>query len=254
MSLSDKTSPPLDNPIWHSMVAAHTALADLVRVENGGAGRYQRDVSPFGAVADPLDGLAWSALGEILGGHPAVLIIEPDQVPDGWEVMGAVAGVQMEGTHLMAEPDPDVIPLVPADVPDVLALIDRTRPGPFLARTIEMGAYVGVRRQGSLIAMAGERLHPPGWTEISAVCTDEGFRGQGLGTRLIRTVAAGIRQRGEQPFLHVAATNDVALRLYRSLGFEVARTVSFSLLRSLRHAEGTVEHESKRAANTSAPT
>jgi ribosomal protein S18 acetylase RimI-like enzyme len=236
MSLSDRKSLLLDNPVWHSMVAAHTSLADLVRVGNGGAGRYQRDVSPFGALAEPFDEHAWSALGEILGGHPAVLIIEPDQVPDGWEVMGAVAGVQMEGTHLMAEPDPDVIPLGPADVPEVLALIERTRPGPFLARTIEMGAYVGVRRQGSLIAMAGERLHPPGWTEISAVCTDEGFRGQGLGTRLMRAVALGIRQRGEQPFLHAAATNDVALRLYRSLGFEVTRTVSFTLLRSSLHA------------------
>jgi ribosomal protein S18 acetylase RimI-like enzyme len=238
MSLSDKTSPPLDNPIWHSMVAAHTSLADLVWVENGGAGRYQRDVSPFGAVADPFDRLAWSALDEILEGHPVVLIIEPDQVPDGWEVMGAIAGVQMEGTHLMAEPDPDVIPLGPADVPEVLALIDRTRPGPFLARTIEMGAYMGVRHQGSLIAMAGERLHPPGWTEISAVCTDEGFRGQGLGTRLVRAVAVGIRQRGEQPFLHAAATNDGAVRLYRSLGFEVTCTVSFTLLRSMSHAQG----------------
>ena len=169
MSLSDKTSPPLDNPIWHSMVAAHTSLADLVWVENGGAGRYQRDVSPFGAVADPFDRLAWSALDEILEGHPIVLIIEPDRVPDGWEVMGAIAGVQMEGTHLMAEPDPDVIPLGPADVTEVLALIDRTRPGPFLARTIEMGAYMGVRHQGSLIAMAGERLHPRGGRK-SAPC------------------------------------------------------------------------------------
>jgi predicted GNAT family acetyltransferase len=142
----------------------------------------------------------------------------------------------MEGTQLLAEPDPEVIPLGPADVPEVLDLIDRTRPGPFLVRTVEMGTYVGVRRQGSLIAMAGERLHPPGWTEISAVCTDQGFRGQGPGTWLIRAVALGIRQRGEQPFLHIAATNDVALRLYRSLGFDVVRTASFTLLRSVRHA------------------
>src|ERR1700683_995877 len=243
MSLSDKTSPPLDNPIWHSMVAAHTSLADLVRVENGGAGRYQRDVSPFGALANPFEGPSWSALGQVLGSHAAVLIIEPDQVPDGWEVLGAIGGVQMEGTQLLAEPDPEAIPLGPADVPEVLDLIDRTRPGPFLARTVEMGTYVGVRRQGALIAMAGERLHPPGWTEISAVCTDQGFRGQGLGTRLIRAVAVGIRERGEQPFLLVAATNDVALRLYRSLGFEVARTVSFTLLHSVRHAQGRVEHQ-----------
>ena len=105
------------------------------------------------------------------------------------------------------------------DVPDMLALVARTRPGPFLPRTVELGTYLGIRREGRLIAMAGERLHPPGWTEISAVCTDAAFRGQGLGSRLVRAVALGIRERGETPFLHTAATNTAAIRLYESLGF-----------------------------------
>ena len=113
----------------------------------------------------------------------------------------------------------------------MLALVGRTRPGPFLPRTIEMGTYVGLRRGGSLIAMAGERLHPAGWTEISAVCTDAAFRGQGIGTRLVRAVAMGIRDRDERPFLHAAATNETAIRLYLALGFEVRRTVSFLSVR-----------------------
>jgi predicted GNAT family acetyltransferase len=103
----------------------------------------------------------------------------------------------------------------------MLALTELTRPGPFLKRTIEMGAYLGIRRDGRLVAMAGERLHVPGWTEISGVCTDPGSRGQGLGTRLLLAVAAGIRERGETPFLHVLASNTNAVRLYEALGFRL---------------------------------
>jgi predicted GNAT family acetyltransferase len=79
--------------------------------------------------------------------------------------------------------------------------------------------------------MAGERLHPPGWTEISAVCTDPDHRGQGLGTRLVHAVAHGIRARGETPFLHAAASNTGAIGLYESLGFRLRRTTTFAAAR-----------------------
>jgi predicted GNAT family acetyltransferase len=113
-------------------------------------------------------------------------------------------------------------------VPEILDLVERTKPGPFAKRTIEMGRYLGIRREGRLIAMAGERLRPPGWTEVSAVCTDPDFRGQGLAARLTLAVAAGILERGELPFLHAAATNTNAIRLYEGLGFEIAHHVVFA--------------------------
>jgi predicted GNAT family acetyltransferase len=74
-----------------------------------------------------------------------------------------------------------------------------------------------------LAATAGERMHPPGYTEVSAVCTDPGYRGQGLASRLMLAVAAGIRERGEIPFLHAAGANVNAIRLYEALGFRVNR-------------------------------
>ncbi|SCE15528.1 FR47-like protein, partial [Streptomyces sp. BpilaLS-43] len=124
-------------------------------------------------------------------------------------------------------PDAEAVLLGPRDVPDMLELVARTRPGPFLPGTVELGTYLGVRRAGVLVAMAGERLHPPGWTEISGVCTDESVRGQGLATRLIRAVAHGIRERGETPFLHAASSNTGAVRLYESLGFRLRRRTAF---------------------------
>ncbi len=87
--------------------------------------------------------------------------------------------------------------------------------------------YVGIRRGGALVAMAGERLRPPGWTEISGVCTDASVRGQGLASRLVLAVAHGIRERGETPFLHASASNTRAVRLYESLGFRLSRRTEF---------------------------
>ena len=95
-----------------------------------------------------------------------------------------------------------------------------------------MGTYLGIRHRGRLIALAGERLHPPGWTEISAVCTDPAYRGRGLATRLVRAVAAGIKERDEWPFLHAAADNTNAIRLYESIGFTLRRRTVFSLVRT----------------------
>ncbi len=72
----------------------------------------------------------------------------------------------------------------------------------------------------------------PGWTEISAVCTDPAHRGQGLATRLVRAVADGIRARGETPFLHTAASNATAIRLYESIGFRLRRATMFGFYRA----------------------
>ncbi len=133
----------------------------------------------------------------------------------------------MVAETLDVAPDPEAVPLGPDDVPEVLALISRTRPGPFLARTMELGDYLGVRRDGVLVAMAGQRMRLPGWTEISAVCTEESVRGSGLASRLVRAVGAAIRERGDGVLLHVAVTNTNAIRLYRALGFVERREIDF---------------------------
>jgi ribosomal protein S18 acetylase RimI-like enzyme len=137
----------------------------------------------------------------------------------------------MTGEAVAGAIDPEAVPLGPADVPQMLDLAGRTKPGPFLARTVEMGTYLGIHSGGALIAMAGERLHLAGWTEISAVCTEPSWRGHGLASRLVLAVAAGIRARGEVPFLHALASNVSAIRLYEELGFRVRQRIMFSAAR-----------------------
>jgi len=114
----------------------------------------------------------------------------------------------------------------------MLELVARTDPGPFRERTIELGTYLGIRHEGALVAMAGQRLSPPGWTEISAVCTDAAYRGRGLAARLVRAVAAEIHARGRTPFLHAAASNVNAIRLYEKLGFTTRRPIVFAAFES----------------------
>ncbi|NIH83262.1 GNAT family N-acetyltransferase [Amycolatopsis granulosa] len=219
---------PLDNPAYASLTGPHARFAET----HGGAVRYQPAVSPWAGMPGTADDTAWKELAELAGpGGVLSLPAPPLPPPVDWTVEMSVPGVQMVAETVETAPDPEAVRLTGADVPEMLALAGRTRPGPFLPRTVELGTYLGFRRAGRLVAMAGERLHPPGYTEISAVCTDAGFRGQGLGTRLVLAVAHGIAARGETPFLHAAAANTGAVRLYRALGFRLRRDVDFVSVR-----------------------
>ncbi|MEU6142025.1 GNAT family N-acetyltransferase [Streptomyces sp. NPDC047081] len=217
----------LDNPAWAALTGPHAHFAERV----GRAARYPADVAPFHAVADLGDPRAWADLATLVGPGGTASVRGVTEPPPGWEVVRTGHGVQLVDTALRAEPDPEAVRLGLDDVPEILDLIARTEPGPYLPRTVEMGTYLGIRHHGRLVALAGERLHPPGWTEISAVCTDPAYRGRGLATRLVRAVAAGIKERGEHPFLHAAAGNANAIRLYESIGFTLRRRSVFALVR-----------------------
>lgn len=218
----------LDNAAWQSLNGPHAGFAERY----GRAARYPAEVAPFHALAEAADPLCWADLATLAGPGAEVAVAgSPPPRHPGWELVHEVAGAQFVDASLRTSPAPEAVRLTAADVPEILDLVERTRPGPFRPRTVEMGSYLGIRRGGALIAMAGERLHPPGWTEISAVCTDPAHRGQGLATRLVRAVAAGIRARGETPFLHTAAANTTAIQLYEAIGFRLRRHTAFGLYR-----------------------
>jgi len=213
----------LDNPVWASLTGPHARFAE----RRGAAARYRPDLSPFAALADPADPHAWLDLAELVGPGAIAVLPGVDEAPEGWTTKASVPGVLMAGDGLAPAEDPEAVVLTDADVPEMLDLVARTDPGPFESRTIELGTYLGIRRDGRLVAMAGERLHPPGATEISAVCTDPDHRGQGLAARLVGAVAANIVRRGDVPFLHASARNTGAIRLYERLGFTLRRRRTF---------------------------
>jgi ribosomal protein S18 acetylase RimI-like enzyme len=219
----------LDNVVWSALAGPQARFAQV----KGRAARFDPDVSPFTALADPADPVAWRDLADLVGpGAEALVAGRPVTAPPVWETIVLVPGVQLTGAAATGAPDPEAVLLGSADRAEILDLVARTKPGPFRDRTIELGGYLGIRRAGALIAMAGERLRVPGWTEVSAVCTDPAFRGQGLAARLIRAVVAAIRERGDEPFLHAAGENTNAIRLYENLGFTLRTEVTFGVYRS----------------------
>lgn len=219
----------LDRPVWESLVSRHATLSQ------GGplAKRYVPDVNLFASARD--DGAeALAALAELVkpGEHVYVLQVPGIAVPETLHAAKIALGVQMVAARpIAAEPGSDaVLPLGDADAPEMLALAQLTQPGPFLARTHVMGRFIGIRIDGRLAAMAGERMHVPGHTELSGVCTHPDFRGRGLARRLSATVCAGIEARGETPFLHAWKNNHSAIALYEKLGFRWRTDVNVTVL------------------------
>lgn len=220
----------LQNPVWHALNGAHARFAE----RSGDAVRYAPAISPFlGLPAEP-DDAAWADAAKLVGpGGFAVITGPPRTAPDGWETFEDLPGVQLVDDGVAGAPEPESVRLTAADVPEMRELVERTKPGPFEDRTIELGTYLGIRRGGELIAMAGERMRLQGWTEISAVCTHPDHRGQGLASRLVRALVADIRERGEQPFLHAVATNTGAIGLYERMGFRIHHRPMFQAMRAL---------------------
>ena len=216
---------PLDNPVLSSLTGGHASFAE----KHGNALRYPPDVVPFAALPGNPGPADWADLAALAGpGTSLALAAERSGPPDGWQLLWGGEGVQLiDAGVAAAEPDEDVVRLGRADVPEMLDLTARTKPGPFLPRTHELGVYLGIRRGGTLVAMAGERLKPPGWTEISAVCTDDAWRGHGFASKLIRMLVAVIRARGDTAFLHAVATNSGAIRLYEAMGFQLRQATIF---------------------------
>ncbi|WP_133917790.1 GNAT family N-acetyltransferase [Streptomyces sp. NBC_00582] len=219
----------LDDPVGQSLRGRHAGLARRA----GRAVAYQPDVATFSAVSADPGPADWADLARLLGpGAFADLFSAEAEPPSDWEPVFVLEGRQMirraDGPpEQAAAGGGEVVELGAADVPEMLDLVARTRPGPFRPRTHELGTYLGVRADGRLVAMAGERLRPPGWTEISAVCTDPRARGRGHGVRLVGALVERVLSRGERPFLHVAETNTGAIALYERLGFESRRQVTF---------------------------
>lgn len=209
---------PLDNPIWHALTSVHEPMA----IASGLARTYHPDISPLTALYEPTE-QAFRDLENIVDREQGVGLFTTQEirVPTGWNILMEGWMEQMIYLHPIsnANHDTQYSVLGETDVDAMLALIEATGPGPFRKRTIELGRYLGIRNEaGQMVAIAGQRLHLNGFTEVSAVCTDPAYRGHGYASALISANIEHILASGNVPFLHVFEDNP-ARHLYKKLGF-----------------------------------
>ena len=226
------TEHALDNPIWSSLSTRHAHLA----LGGALARRYPPSISPLAALpaAESANVAALQALVEIGDDVAIAGPYVPTELPGTWETLRTLRVTQMIRTEKTPLPEGvvDASILSAADVPEMLALVELTKPGPFRPRTIELGTYLGIRLGGRLVAMTGERTWVGDFREVSAVCAHPDVQGRGYARALMGRVINRMLRLGQTPYLHVESVNTAAIGLYLALGF--SRRLEFSLLHAKR--------------------
>lgn len=212
---------PLDNPVWHALTGPQANVAE----GTDRARRYQPEYSVFAALPDDPDARAWAELATVIGPDGTAILVPRVEPPTHWECLGTFAVHQMVAERAVPVPQAaSVVALGPADVKAMNSLITAAQPGPWVERTHELGAFFGIRVDGTLVAMAGQRMRLPTATEISAVATHPDGRGRGYAAAVTAACLNAIVDVDRQPFLHVMHTNESAIRVYEGLGFAIRTT------------------------------
>jgi predicted GNAT family acetyltransferase len=218
----------LDNPIWSALTTDHADLA----LGGGSARRYPAEIGPLSGMPEQSDA-GYAELGT-LGGTAALFLTEAPRPPAGWTLLREEPIYQMVASREWVDDGTEagaIRRLTAADAAAMVELAEVTEPGPFRLRTMELGNFYGVVEGGRLLAMAGKRIHLPGYIEVSGVCTHPEARGRGYAQRLMIRLMQEIALAGRMPFLHVAARNTGALRVYEKLDFRLRRSFELAVVR-----------------------
>ncbi|MDB5031639.1 GNAT family N-acetyltransferase [Mucilaginibacter sp.] len=219
----------LDNPAFNALISGNKQLAngnELVKY-------FDKDVSPFVGFKENTT-YSFQLLYDLISHTGPVGFISPaeTEIPKQWKVANTIKCLQMifEGEVPQEHNEAELIPLTNQHVPQMLALTKLTNPGPFAPRTIDFGHYKGVFDGEKLVAMAGQRMHPLPFAEISAVCTHPDYTGKGYAKQLLLHHINRIKAAGELPMLHVRYDNERAIKVYESTGFSIRKEIYFTIM------------------------
>lgn len=224
------TDHPLDSPLWYALggsLALHSRVVGGVRF-----------LDPEFATVAAMQHVTPANVTALTSAMPhgsEILAIAPEQIDAtaDLEIVSIKPLMQMVAERLVPIDGVPVAELSPADLPQMLALVDLARPGPLGRRAFDIGSFRGIFDGEMLVALAGERLHLDGFTEIASVCTHPDYRGRDYGKFVVSAVTQAIIDSGQTPFLGVNADNIPAIRLYERLGFRHTRTLHLNLVRRL---------------------
>jgi ribosomal protein S18 acetylase RimI-like enzyme len=219
----------LDNPVYHGLQTGDAALS----LGRGEVKFFNEEVSPFAGFREGYV-RGFDDLYDQLPAGRKILYATPKLIraPVGWKLAAELKGIQFvfDTTPVIAEPAIKLILLGKPNVDEMMELAALTKPGPFGRRTIEFGHYYGIFENGKLVAMAGQRLHPADFSEISAVCTHPDHLGKGFAALLLQHQLQLIFSQGGVAFLHVREDNHRAIALYKRLGFKIRGPMNFYFL------------------------
>jgi ribosomal protein S18 acetylase RimI-like enzyme len=219
----------LDNPAWHALSSGNKDLAN----GNETAKYFAREVSPFVGINEPTIS-NFNKLYETIPFAGSFGFISPVEIefPLPWKVVKCMRVLQMtfEGPLTQTIDEKGIVPLNETHIPQMLDLTKLTNPGPFNDRTIDFGHYRGIFDGDRLVAMAGQRMHPYNYAEISAVCTHSDHLGKGYARKLLLNQVERIKAASETPFLHVLADNTRAIKVYHDLGFKTRKEISICII------------------------
>jgi ribosomal protein S18 acetylase RimI-like enzyme len=218
----------LDNPIFNALATGNQHLS------NGDAQikYFSKEVAPFvGLKITSAEN--FKALYDIVPHEGPFVFFSTSKVeiPSPWQALNVIPGYQMVYDGYTQPVDESILtPLTDEHIPQMLELTQLTNPGPFAQRAIDFGHYMGVFAGNKLVAMAGQRLNPLPYAEISAVCTHPDHTGKGYARQLMTYQINRIKAEGNVPFLHVREDNERAISVYKNLGFEIRSDVYFNVL------------------------
>ena len=205
----------LDNPVWYSLAESHKNLAFNYNTTRF----YNPEYCAFGAFNELSnnedDLLAYAKLVPsffIFGAKPN--LPKPLQFKDELLCLQMIVSDKIKLTYI-----DEIVKLDESHRPALLALVKIVYPEYFKSKTADLGNYYGIFKNNQLVAITGERMQMDDFIEVSAVITHPEHTGKGYAKQLVAYTANAILEQNKIPFLHVAAANIGAVKLYEKLGF-----------------------------------